>query len=312
MSVPLRQKVHWPDAAKRFSIEGDTNAIRFAKPKPKQRVSDFLENTMAYCSKDGNTFGERLSLEGAVAEQKKRKWQEIVDETDEAKTWDRVREVDPRAYMVNYPALERAIASRKRAKVAPLVNERMKREFRVLPLMRLWMEQYVVKRQWSGRPVSLVIVGDALVGKSAWAESEGNPIVMNSAWCMKSIFDEATHLVVSDVKPASFGYAGRSHWRDVLGGQEEFNCRDFQQETRTIKWGKPCIWTCNFDNDPRKDKAVAEYMKRVSVVVEVRDRPGERCWGKLYLPLGKPNPLTTRTLTRNPGCRLGLLVRVPG
>ncbi len=25
-------------------------------------------------------------------------------------------------------------------------------------------------------------------------------------------------------------------------------------------------------------------MKRVSVVVEIRDRPGERCWGKLYVP----------------------------
>ena len=78
-------KVHYPDAARRFSIEGDTNAIRFEKPKPRQRIRGFLEYTMAYCSKDGDTFGERLSLEGAAAEQKKRKRQEIVDEPHEVK-----------------------------------------------------------------------------------------------------------------------------------------------------------------------------------------------------------------------------------
>ncbi len=79
------EKVHWPDAAKKFSIEGDTNAIRFAKPKPRKRIRTFLESSEAYCARDGDTFGERLSLEGAVAEQKKRKWQDLIDETDEDK-----------------------------------------------------------------------------------------------------------------------------------------------------------------------------------------------------------------------------------
>ncbi len=69
----------------------------------------------------------------------------------------------------------------------------------------------------------------------------------------------------------------------MLGGQERFNARDFQQETRTIEWGLPCIWTCNFDNDPRKDRAVAKYIERVSYIFEVRDRPAERCWGKLFV-----------------------------
>lgn len=99
----------------------------------------------------------------------------------------------------------------------------------------------MVRREWEARPKSLVIVRDPMVGKSAWAESEGSPIVINSGWCMKSIFAGATHIVVSDVKPAAFGYTGKSHWRDVLGGQERFNCRDFQQETRTMKWGLPYI-----------------------------------------------------------------------
>lgn len=279
------EKMHWTDAAKKFSIEGDTNAIRFEKPKPRQRVADFLENTMSYCAKDGDTFGERLSLEGAVAEQKKRKWQDIIDEPDEKNAWGMVREVDPRAYMINHPALEKAMS---RKKVAKCVTEEIHRplgKFRVPKLMSWWMNKYVVQKRWTGRPKCLVIVGDPLVGKSAWAQSVGNPIMMSSGWHLDSIFAGATYLVVNDVKPASFGYGGRSHWRDVLGGQDRFNCRDFQQGTRTVEGGLPCVWTCNFDNDPRKDKAVAKYLDMVGFVAPIRDRPGERGWGKLFEPV---------------------------
>ena len=110
------QKKHWPNAARHFSLEGDTTAIRFRKPKPRQRPGEFLENMMEYCAKDGDTFGERLSLEGAAAEQRKRKWHEVIDEEDE-KALGLVRELDPRAYMVNYLALEKAMARMKRGKV---------------------------------------------------------------------------------------------------------------------------------------------------------------------------------------------------
>lgn len=96
--ISFVEKMHWPDAAKKFSIEGDTNAIRFAKPKPRKRIRTFLESTVAYCSRDGDTFGEnplnvRAVVVGAVAEQKKRKWQDIFDETDEEKVARNVKKV---------------------------------------------------------------------------------------------------------------------------------------------------------------------------------------------------------------------------
>lgn len=154
---------------------------------------------MAYCAKDGDTFGERSSLDGAVAEQKKRKWQDIIDEPDEGSAWRRIRELDQRAYMVYHPALEKAIV-KKHVKVAGMERGRPAGKFRVPKLMELWMEKYFIRRGWKGRPKSLAIVGDPMVGKSARAESEGNPVVMNSGWFLKSISSGATCVVVSDIK----------------------------------------------------------------------------------------------------------------
>ena len=42
----------------------------------------------------------------------------------------------------------------------------------------------------------------------------------------------APHIIVSDIKPATFGYSEGSHWQDFLRGQERFNYGDFQQEIR--------------------------------------------------------------------------------
>lgn len=68
-----------------------------------------------------------------------------------------------------------------------------------------------------------------------------------------------------------------------------------------IEWNKPCIWTCNFDNDPRHDPAVAEYLKHVTVVVEIRDREGENSWGKLFNP-----PVVDGTAMEDLECEEGL------
>ncbi|KAL8876958.1 MAG: hypothetical protein Q9198_004933 [Flavoplaca austrocitrina] len=276
------RKTHWSDALGHLRMEGDTEAVRIEQPKPRQPVRLFLSATQKYCGKCGDTFGQYIGADGPASDERKRKWQEVIDEPDPAEVWKLVYNVDPRAYLINNPAIEKAITTTK-WRVAPRpVKEELAFSFRVPLLMEWWKETYVTEKNYSGRPKSLIIVGDPMTGKSKWAESFGNPVVMNSGWCMKSVVPEASHVVVSDVRPAAFGFGGRSYWREVLGGKESFNARDFQQETRPIMWGFPCIWTCNFDNDPRKDLAVAEYIREVSYVVEIRNRPGPRCWGKLF------------------------------
>ena len=66
----FENKKHMVDAHKELSIEGDTNAIRIAKPRPRQKPDKFCENVMAYCAKDGNTFGERFDVESSSGSSK--------------------------------------------------------------------------------------------------------------------------------------------------------------------------------------------------------------------------------------------------
>jgi hypothetical protein len=57
MRFPYR--VHWTDARQRLMLHApdglvDTRAIRITQPDPGETVTDFLDRTQAYCSKDDN------------------------------------------------------------------------------------------------------------------------------------------------------------------------------------------------------------------------------------------------------------------
>ena len=122
-------KVHWRDAASKLTIDGDTNAIRVVKPKPRQSPCGFLKESQDSCAKDNDTFGERISLEGAASEQEKRKWRDIIDEEYRDKAWRLVRELDPRAYVVNHASLQMAMSRKKPAIPAAPWRERPRGQF---------------------------------------------------------------------------------------------------------------------------------------------------------------------------------------
>jgi len=57
---------------------------------------------------------------------------------------------------------------------------------------------------------------------------------------------EATYIVLDDFNIKFF-----PQWKSFLGCQKRFVLTDKYRKKRTISWGKPCIWLCNRDNDPR-------------------------------------------------------------
>ncbi|MCJ1409190.1 hypothetical protein MMC19_003268 [Ptychographa xylographoides] len=106
--LSFEKKVNWPDAVKKFTIDSDAHTIRLEPLGPRQNPYDFLENAMAKCGKDGDTFGERLDRKRAVVKSRKRKWQDIIDEPDEGRYWLMIHELDRRAAVVHFSELQMA------------------------------------------------------------------------------------------------------------------------------------------------------------------------------------------------------------
>ena len=98
--------------------------------------------------------------------------------------------------------------------------------------------------------------------------SWGNPAHMTNGWDMDALTDDCSHVVLNDIDVKKFSY-----WREFLGCQMSFVVTAKWRRERTVRFGKPVIWTCNFDNDPRKVKIVGDYLKQVDIVVVEVDRP---------------------------------------
>jgi len=58
--------------------------------------------------------------------------------------------------------------------------------------------------------------------------------------------DSAGYIVLDDFDVKFF-----PQWKSFLGCQRCFVLTDKYRKKRTVQWGKPCIWLCNPEYDPR-------------------------------------------------------------
>lgn len=58
--------------------------------------------------------------------------------------------------------------------------------------------------------------------------------------------DNAKYIVLDDIDVKFF-----PQWKSFLGCQQQFVLTDKYRKKRTVKWGRPCIWCCNPEYDPR-------------------------------------------------------------
>ncbi|KAL0630895.1 hypothetical protein Q9L58_010250 [Maublancomyces gigas] len=176
----------------------------------------------------------------------------MFEETDEQQDYDQAKKMikkeDAWAFIKNYNSIKNY-----------LFNEKV-RNYMVLPwiipkAMEDWKRRNIDEPS-EGRQNSLLIIGEPKSGKTQWALSFGKPTEMSRKWNMKNYRRDNTHLVVSDAPVKVFGYAGDSYWREVFGCQVSFDGTDKYLEVRKLKWNVPCVWTCNADLDPRKDRVI--------------------------------------------------------
>jgi len=94
--------------------------------------------------------------------------------------------------------------------------------------------------------MSLCVVGASRFGKTQWARSLGLAMYFCGLFNLGDWDDEALFAIFDDIDIRFF-----PHWRQFLGAQERIVITDKYHRKETKDWGKPCIWLCNRDLDPR-------------------------------------------------------------
>nr|QJB18634.1 MAG: replication-associated protein [Genomoviridae sp.] len=99
----------------------------------------------------------------------------------------------------------------------------------------------------NGRPKSLVVISTSRYGKTEWARSLGEHMYFCGQFNLDDWnSDTAKYCVLDDFDIKYF-----PQWKSFLGCQREFVLTDKYRKKRTVKWGKPTIWLCNPEFDPR-------------------------------------------------------------
>ena len=62
-------------------------------------------------------------------------------------------------------------------------------------------------------------------------------------------WNENAHYIIFD----DFEFKYMPGRKAFIGAQREFTVTDKYRKKRTVKWGKPCIYLCNPDQDPFND-----------------------------------------------------------
>lgn len=276
--IRFPKRVHWSDARSHLVLEDDTGAVKIRGLERGQSRESFLEGTQAYCEKDENPFmfGKRIELDSGREGDRKRKYREVDEEEDYETAKRKLREFDPYRFIFSYGNVVLYLDSEKKRKVCArdgwIGHRSWFRKWKVPSVMEKWRMENVENRG-PGRASSLVLVGKGKTGKTSWAKSFGTPMVMSKRWNLKNYGVGCSHIVVNDVKPGAFGPSGDSYWREVLGCQESFDATDRYCGTVRLDWNIPCIWTCNWDQDPRRSEEIRSYMEDVGVVVVEVDEP---------------------------------------
>ena len=96
---------------------------------------------------------------------------------------------------------------------------------------------------------------------------------------------DARFMVFDDVPSVRFGNAG--HWKQYYGCQKTLGLRDLHFKGPMV-WGRPSIFLCNEDNDPRQDGTLdTDYLLRNFIFVDLKEsmyQNGDGTLDEVYLP----------------------------
>lgn len=95
-----------------FTVDGnDCQSLNFSPPRPKQNINLYVANVVGYIEKEsgGDCFGVRPLVGAQKAEDRKRKWEEIGEQSTAGRKMSKLKEFYPDVFYKNFNNLKSAI-----------------------------------------------------------------------------------------------------------------------------------------------------------------------------------------------------------
>lgn len=124
------------------------------------------------------------------------------------------------------------------------------------------------------RRKSLILIGDSQLGKTLWARSLGPHIFFSGLYSAAEAVraPDVEYAIMDDIQGGMGFFHGYKNW---LGSQWSFQVKRLYRDPALITWGKPCIWCCNWVEDPRGVSGVdQEWLRDNCLFVELRQAIG--------------------------------------
>jgi hypothetical protein len=111
------------------------------------------------------------------------------------------------------------------------------------------------------------LVGPTRLGKTQFSRSLGPHVYWNGLTNLETFNPNANYIIFDDI---DFEYMpNRKQW---WGAQKEFVATDKYRRKQTIQWGKPLIFLCNEEDDPRHSPKWSLWFDNNTVVVEIKNK----------------------------------------
>jgi hypothetical protein len=105
------------------------------------------------------------------------------------------------------------------------------------------------------------------LGKTEWARSLGTNVYWAGMSDLMVLHGDAMYLIMDD-----FDFEFMPSKKQWWGAQKEFTTTDKYRKKHTIKWGKPLIYLCNEDNDPRRTRFWNQWFADNCIAIDIKHK----------------------------------------
>ncbi|AFS65316.1 spliced replication-associated protein [Dragonfly associated gemykibivirus 1] len=227
------------------------------------------EDGWAYATKDGDVVAGALECPRPRTEvsESSSKWARAILAETREEFFAIVAELDPRALCVSFGSLRAYADWKYRPARDPYITpEGISFDTSELPELDLWVQQTL--SGFTGRPKSLILIGDTRLGKTLWARSLGRHAYFGGLFCLDESLEDVDYAVFDDMQGGLEFFHAYKFW---LGAQKQFYATDKYRGKQLVNWGRPSIYISN--TNPLADKgADVDWLMGNCVIVHV-DRP---------------------------------------